>query len=333
MHKIRSFEEKIANNNELWAFKVLKSSRNTISRSFPRPWSGCMQIVLSFKIKVVFCASSGSKSPGWRASHPHQHKPLNEAAPHAMPINDHHDIPNIDIDDYECTCPAAATKLAPPSASRPTPHCPHRHRAEWSMQGETGHDDDDKEDDNNNKEDNNNNGGRGGNSLLRGGLLEQERVEGARWRAGEIEEEGRMKLRTPTMNDDDDDQAFLGVKGQLKGATIAPITIHVRPLPPALPKSNIGLLHALQPPNHPRFMYLPVSGWGNMNPTCARPPDAPVIVHRHRMPIPSLSALFSPLPPTHRCKDLTTPVFDIGESSGECLNPFGCCIFSFLPEK
>ncbi len=43
--------------------------------------------------------------------------------------------------------------------------------------------------------------------------MEQERVEGACWRVGEIEEEGKMKVETPTMNNDDDDQALLGLTG------------------------------------------------------------------------------------------------------------------------
>ncbi|KAK0229623.1 hypothetical protein EDD85DRAFT_794102 [Armillaria nabsnona] len=175
---------------------------------------GPMQILLSFKIKVVFCTSGSPKSPGWRGSHPHyQHKPLNEASPCATLINDHHNVPNIDIDDYDCTCPAVATKLAP-HLHRDLPRtahidigddrcCPrllHTIRVcKWTTQGETGHDDDD-------------NGGGGGNNLMRGELLEQERVEGAHWRAGEIEKEGRMKL---------------GVKGQLESATIVPITIPI----------------------------------------------------------------------------------------------------------
>ncbi len=56
--------------------------------------------------------------------------------------------------------------------------------------------------------------------------------------------------------DADDDQAFLGVEGGLESATIAPTTIPVWPLPhpplPTPPKSNNGLLCALQlsqPPN------------------------------------------------------------------------------------
>ncbi len=57
--------------------------------------------------------------------------------------------------------------------------------------------------------------------------MEQEMVEGARWRAGEIEEEGRMKIGTPTMNDDDDDQALFGFEGRLEGTTIVPITIPI----------------------------------------------------------------------------------------------------------
>ncbi len=63
--------------------------------------------------------------------------------------------------------------------------------------------------------------------VSRRGLLEQERVEGAHWRAGEIKEDGRMKIGTPTMNDNDNDQALLGLAGRLKGTTIAPITIPV----------------------------------------------------------------------------------------------------------
>ncbi len=41
--------------------------------------------------------------------------------------------------------------------------------------------------------------------------MEQERVEGAHWRAGEIEEEGKMKIETKTTNDDDDDQALFSL--------------------------------------------------------------------------------------------------------------------------
>ncbi len=44
-------------------------------------------------------------------------------------------------------------------------------------------------------------------------MMEQEMVEGARWRAGEIEEEGRTKIGTPTTNDNDNDEALFGFEG------------------------------------------------------------------------------------------------------------------------
>ncbi len=93
-------------------------------------------------------------------------------------------------------------------------------------------------------------------------MLEQESAEGARWRTGEIEEEGRTKIETPTMNDDGDDQALLGFEGRLEGATIAPITIPVQPLPrsppPAPPKANVELSRALQLPQPPENRVSPI---------------------------------------------------------------------------
>ncbi|PBK70569.1 hypothetical protein ARMSODRAFT_974489 [Armillaria solidipes] len=79
---------------------------------FDRP--GPTQIVLSLSLEVVFRASGGPKSPGWRAYHPHhQRKPSNEASPCATPIDDYQDIPTIDDDDDDCLCPAMGTKTAP----------------------------------------------------------------------------------------------------------------------------------------------------------------------------------------------------------------------------
>ncbi len=37
-----------------------------------------------------------------------------------------------------------------------------------------------------------------------GRILEKEDVDGGRWKAGDVEEEGRTKMRTPTANDDND---------------------------------------------------------------------------------------------------------------------------------
>ncbi len=69
--------------------------------------------------------------------------------------------------------------------------------------------------------------------------------------------------------------------------------------------------------NHLRFVHSPFSGWENMNLICVRPPDVPVTVRWYHIPITSLSAPFLLLPPTHHHMDLTTPVFNIRESSGE----------------
>ncbi|KAK0234781.1 hypothetical protein EDD85DRAFT_792782 [Armillaria nabsnona] len=89
----------------------------------------------------------------------------------------------------------------------------------------------------------------------RGGMLDKESMERACWKAEDVKKEGGMEIETPTTNNDDDDQAFLGVKGGLESATIVPKTIPVQPLPcpplPALPKSNIWLPRALQLPQLP----------------------------------------------------------------------------------
>ncbi|KAK0433273.1 hypothetical protein EV421DRAFT_1910262 [Armillaria borealis] len=105
-----------------------------------------------------------------------------------------------------------------------------------------------------------------------------------------------------------DDEALLGFEGRLEGATIAPITI---------PGSRVPC----SSPNHPKFVYPPFYGSGNTNPMCTNPPDAPVVVRRHPIPTPTLSRLFSPLRLIHHHKDLTTPVFDIREYSGEVRSP------------
>ncbi len=76
-------------------------------------------------------------------------------------------------------------------------------------------------------------------------------------------------------------------------------------------------------PSHPEFKYPPLFGWGNMNPMCARTPDPLFIMCRHRIRIciRMLPAMHPLLWPSHHQKDLTTPVFDIGESSGEACFP------------
>lgn len=86
----------------------------------------CMQIKFNLHIKCefiyfitsyfilgLFSIPGGPKSPGWYACHLHHtHKPSNEAAPCATPIDNHHNIPNIDDNDDDCTYPATATKIA-----------------------------------------------------------------------------------------------------------------------------------------------------------------------------------------------------------------------------
>lgn len=98
-----------------------------------------------------------------------------------------------------------------------------------------------------------------------------------------------------------------------------PNIIPIWPLPhsllPALPKSNIGLPHTLQPPQPPNICVPSISGWGNTNQIYARWPDALLIVCQHHILISTLSTLFSSLLLTHHCKNITTPVLDLGESS------------------
>ncbi len=61
----------------------------------------------------------------------------------------------------------------------------------------------------------------------RGGMLEKGSMERACWKVGDVEEEGEMEIGTLTMNDDNDDQVFLGIKGELESATIVPKIIPI----------------------------------------------------------------------------------------------------------
>ncbi|KAK0229829.1 hypothetical protein EDD85DRAFT_793731 [Armillaria nabsnona] len=49
-----------------------------------------------------------------------------------------------------------------------------------------------------------------------------------RWTAGDVEDVGGMKIRTPTTKDDDDDRALWGIEGRLQGAQNAPRIIVLR---------------------------------------------------------------------------------------------------------
>ncbi len=81
-------------------------------------------------------------------------------------------------------------------------------------------------------------------------MLGKESIQGAHWRVGDIEEEGVMKIGTPMVNDDDGNEALLGIEGRLKGATSLPRIITIqsfpRPLLPALLTNNNGVPRTLQ---------------------------------------------------------------------------------------
>ncbi|KAK0435014.1 hypothetical protein EV421DRAFT_1740462 [Armillaria borealis] len=124
--------------------------------------AGPTQIVLSLRIKVVFRASGGPKSPGWRAYHPHhQRKPSNEASPCATPIDDYHHVPTIDSDDNDWPYTAMATQTDPhpdpgqPSTSHTEIGANHHHTRQLhtprvsrgATEDKTSHDEDNQEDD------------------------------------------------------------------------------------------------------------------------------------------------------------------------------------------
>ncbi len=157
--------------------------------------------------------------------------------------------------------------------------------------------------------------------------MEQEMVEGARWRAGEIEEEGRTKIGTPTTNNDNDndDEALFGFEGRLEGATIVPITIPVRPLPrpplPAPPKSNIRLPRALQLFQPPKVRVSPIFWVGEHESDARQASRCPS--RRAAAPNPDLHPIPPILTPTAYPPPQGPhhPVFDIGEYSGEVRSP------------
>ncbi|KAK0432729.1 hypothetical protein EV421DRAFT_1910716 [Armillaria borealis] len=102
-------------------------------------------------------------------------------------------------------------------------------------------------------------------------------------------------------NEDDNDQALLDIHGRFKGAMIAPIIVPILLLPrsslPAPQKSNIGLPRALQLPQPSEIGVSPI--------------------FQHPIPIPRLALGYPPPWLIYRDDDLTTPIFDIGESTGE----------------
>ncbi|SJL04924.1 uncharacterized protein ARMOST_08295 [Armillaria ostoyae] len=78
-----------------------------------------------------------------------------------------------------------------------------------------------------------------------GGLLGKEILREKHRTVGDVEEEGRTKIGTPTAHNDGDGYALLGIDGGVDGAANAPTIIVMRqfsrPLLPAPPKSNVGL--------------------------------------------------------------------------------------------
>lgn len=68
---------------------------------------------------------------------------------------------------------------------------------------------------------------------------------------GEGEQDGRIKIRTPTANDSDDEHALLGIEGGLLGVTNATKIVAIRqfasPLSLTPLKSNIGLPQSTDP--------------------------------------------------------------------------------------
>ncbi|PBK67932.1 hypothetical protein ARMSODRAFT_976223 [Armillaria solidipes] len=70
-------------------------------------------------------------------------------------------------------------------------------------------------------------------------------------------------------------------------------------------------------PESPPYDNLPALPNTNMNVPRPMSNNAPVVMHRHRILIPRLPPPYPPLQHSYHNNDLTTPIFDIGESSGE----------------
>ncbi len=79
-----------------------------------------------------------------------------------------------------------------------------------------------------------------------------------------------------------------------------------------------------KPPSHPKLVYLPFFGMGNTIIVCARLSDAQVIMRWPYIPIPMHPLLYPPLQAGHHQMDLTIPIFNIRELSGEVHFPLRC---------
>ncbi len=146
-----------------------------------------------------------------------------------------------------------------------------------------------------------------------GGILGKESVEGTRWRVGDIEEDGRMKIGTlAAHNDDDDDgRALLGFKGRLEGATNVPRTMVPRPLPrpppPTLANINIGVPCTMDLPQPSHTGESPIIWVGDYVPAMYGDPNVLVVVGCYPIPIPTPSAPFLSLQPSNHHQGITTP--------------------------
>ncbi len=92
--------------------------------------------------------------------------------------------------------------------------------------------------------------------LTLGGLTHKERRGGGFRRAGDVERDGGIKIRTPTLNDSDDKHALLGVDRQPSGvmtpARIMAVGWFTRLPLSMLPKTNIARSHSTHAPHTPQ---------------------------------------------------------------------------------
>ncbi|SJL03773.1 uncharacterized protein ARMOST_07130 [Armillaria ostoyae] len=183
----------------------------------------------------TFYTSGGPKSPGLRASHPHQPcKPSNEAAPCACSNDDYNDCPTVDDnDDDQCSPRREMQPESPPTSPSPlvvilVPIAP-----VYEALG-----------------------------ILGGGLLCKEILWEKHRRVGDIEEEGGTKIGTPTAHGDDDGHTLLRIDGGVEGTTNVPTIIVIRqfsrPPLPAPPNTNIDVPRPMQPSQGPHIRISPI---------------------------------------------------------------------------
>ncbi|KAK0441756.1 uncharacterized protein EV420DRAFT_1084963 [Desarmillaria tabescens] len=117
----------------------------------------------------------------------------------------------------------------------------------------------------------------------------------------------RDKTGPPTMDNDSDDSALLGIDRVLEGTTNVPKITAVRPLP--RPYSTWAYP---APPRHPgrlKFVHPSFFGQVNTNSSCTSLPDPAIVVRQFFIPIPGSPAPYQPLQWLYRPWVLTPPPF------------------------